>query len=194
MIRRISFVVSIPFLFCATYLTWCLHRISVSVFRDKLYPRAWPYPDSLSEALASYYDKMYPAPAGFIKIHGEYARVQATFAGAALLIIAIGIALFAPEFRRALTSVIRNRKEFYARWAPILRLNSFRIRFRLRSLFIALAIGPPLIAWVFYHGFRFNWIEFFLYFANYRTVSTLLALWIAAFCSTVIVNVVGEPN
>jgi len=124
-------------------------------------------------------------------MHGEIARVQGTVAAAALLVIAIGLALSVPEIGRILRCVYQR---YSGRSLPS-RLDLIGdFRFRLRTLLIIVAIGPPIIAWLLYALWRFNWIEVFGYYAGYFLVPAVLMIWIAAFFVAVIFMVVGVPN
>jgi quinol-cytochrome oxidoreductase complex cytochrome b subunit len=97
MVRRILFVLSVPFLLGALYFFWCMRRFTAQTFvHDKEFPRAWPYPDWVLLGLNDYYDKLDPAPPNSIKIHGEVMRVQATVGGIALMLGIIGLALALP--------------------------------------------------------------------------------------------------
>jgi hypothetical protein len=51
----------------------------VGIFDLMENPRSFPYPDSMIWWLNDWYDKRYPAPPGFINLHGEIDRVRWTF-------------------------------------------------------------------------------------------------------------------
>src|SRR5262245_50468358 len=163
-IRRVMFAVSVPFLISATYLLWCLQRFSPPVFvRDKAFPRSWPYPDWLLLALNDYFVKMYPAPPGTIKLHGEIARVQALVIVATTAVTAIGLALAAPEFWRLPVVAYSCHKKrlatLFGRWCYS-RPPWLRLHFGLRTLLILLATCPPAIAWLLYPWFSYRLIGF----------------------------------
>ena len=153
MIRRRLLLASIPFLIAATYLTWCVHRFSAATFvHDKLFPRAWPYPDQFLLALNNYYDKMYPASDGYFKLHGEVARVQATFSAPAIILIAIYIALASPEVYRMLRRFVGHHGLLGKRLTSGVGgeqelTDLMQIRFRLRTLLILSAVAPCILAW-----------------------------------------------
>ncbi len=48
---------------------------------DDKWPRPFPYPDAWLNSLHDWYDAQYPAPSGYIKLHGEIARVRITLFG-----------------------------------------------------------------------------------------------------------------
>jgi len=194
-IRRLSFIASIPFLVGTLYCAWCLHRFSTSTFiHDKLFPRAWPYPDWLLMELNDYFDKLYPASPDSIKIHGEIARVRATVTLAALVLIAFGVTLAMPEIWRVFSNFLTRHAQQIASVFKIPNqklTRSFRPRFGLRTLLVIFVVAPPVIAWLLYPWFTFIWIEVFAYYVGYRCVPVVISVWFATTCSVIVLKFAG---
>jgi hypothetical protein len=194
-IRRVLFIASIPFLVTTLYCTWCLHRLApTTLIRDKSFPRPWPYPDWLLIELNDYFDKLYPAPFGSIKMHGEIARVLASITLVTLVLIACGVTLAMPEIWRVFSSLFKRHEQqiesvFKIPGQKLRRL--FRPRLGLRTLLIILAISPPVIAWVLYPWFTFNWIEVFAYYVGFKCVPVVMSLWFVTTCSAVVLKLAG---
>jgi hypothetical protein len=67
---------------------WTRHRWNY-IWHDPIIPRPFPYPDVWLLQLHAWYDVQYPAPPGYLKIHGEHARVLMTINGVAFVCIVL---------------------------------------------------------------------------------------------------------
>jgi hypothetical protein len=176
------------------YCAWCLHRFSPSTFiHDKSFPRAWPYPDWLLLDLNDYFNKLYPAPAGFIKLHSEIERVQISVIVVELLLIACGVTLAMPEVWRVFSSVFSRHKQQFTsllRMSGLKPLRLFRPRFSLRILLIVIAIAPPFIALLLHPWLTSIWIDV-PYYIGFTCVPLFILLWTAVTLLATFLKTVG---
>jgi hypothetical protein len=98
---------------CAGYCAWGWHRSELWLIgHDPAWPRAFPYPDIWVHDLEAYWDRTRPAPPGFIKMHGEFQRVQRAAGVAAIACACAGILFSLPALLRASRRRVRTCEGF----------------------------------------------------------------------------------
>lgn len=102
-----------------SYFSWSWHRVSndVLINDDESWPRPPPYPDQWLWELNDWFDRRYPAPRGYFKLHGELERVRLTVFGCialSLTILGIGLFPFARGYlrRRANAGIVNDSRTF----------------------------------------------------------------------------------
>ncbi|MCZ7645989.1 MAG: hypothetical protein M5U26_12010 [Planctomycetota bacterium] len=82
-------------LLCFSYSVWGMYRSGAGGFEDEMFPRPFPYPDSLLLEYALWLDARNPTPPNSIKFHGEWPTVWLTCLILAMVfLVGLGFSVF----------------------------------------------------------------------------------------------------